>query len=72
MFIDSGLIDEQVKEKYPKGVDKVLELVGTTILKDSLRCASNGNWCKACLGAGDQCRPPFWLKLDILARQKKN
>ena len=39
VFIDSGLIAEQVKEKYPKGVDKVLELVGTTTLKDSLRCA---------------------------------
>jgi NADPH:quinone reductase-like Zn-dependent oxidoreductase len=46
VFIDSGLIAEQVKEKYPKGVDKVLELIGTTSLKDSLRCATqNGIVC---------------------------
>jgi NADPH:quinone reductase-like Zn-dependent oxidoreductase len=39
VFIDSGSIAEQVKEVCPNGVDKVLELVGTTTLKDSLRCA---------------------------------
>src|SRR6266436_6209615 len=39
VFIDTGSIAEQVKEVCPKGVDKVLELVGTTTLTDSLRCA---------------------------------
>jgi NADPH:quinone reductase-like Zn-dependent oxidoreductase len=39
VFIDTGSIAEQVKEVCPRGVDKVLELVGTTTLKDSLRCA---------------------------------
>src|ERR1700682_4832616 len=39
VFIDTGSIAEQVQEVCPKGVDKVLELVGTTTLKDSLRCA---------------------------------
>ncbi len=39
VFIDTGSIAEQVKEICPNGVDKVLELVGTTTLKDSLRCA---------------------------------
>ena len=39
VFIDSGSIAEQVKEVFPRGVDKVLELVGTTTLGDSLRCA---------------------------------
>ncbi len=39
VFIDSGIIAEQVKEVFPRGVDKVLELVGTTTLLDSLRCA---------------------------------
>jgi NADPH:quinone reductase-like Zn-dependent oxidoreductase len=38
-FIDNGLIAEQVKVVFPRGVDKVLELVGTATLKDSLRCA---------------------------------
>jgi NADPH:quinone reductase-like Zn-dependent oxidoreductase len=39
VFIDNGTIAEQVKAVFPRGVDKVLELVGTTTLKDSLRCA---------------------------------
>jgi NADPH:quinone reductase-like Zn-dependent oxidoreductase len=39
VFIDSGVIAEQVREVFPRGVDKVLELVGTTTLGDSLRCA---------------------------------
>jgi NADPH:quinone reductase-like Zn-dependent oxidoreductase len=39
VFIDNGVIAEQVREVFPRGVDKVLELVGTTTLGDSLRCA---------------------------------
>ncbi len=39
VFIDTGTIVEQVKEVSAGGVDKVLELVGTTTLVDSLRCA---------------------------------
>jgi NADPH:quinone reductase-like Zn-dependent oxidoreductase len=39
VFIDTGSIAEQVMEACANGVDKVLELVGTTTLKDSLRCA---------------------------------
>ena len=39
VFIDTGTIAKQVKEVFPSGVDKVLELVGTTTLADSLRCA---------------------------------
>lgn len=39
VFIDMGAIAKQVNEVCPNGVDKVLELVGTTTLKDSLRCA---------------------------------
>jgi len=39
VFIDTGSIVEEVRKVFPEGVDKVLELVGTTTLKDSLRCA---------------------------------
>ena len=39
VFIDTGSIAEQVREVCGGGVDKVLELVGTTTLRDSLRCA---------------------------------
>jgi NADPH:quinone reductase-like Zn-dependent oxidoreductase len=40
--MDSGSIAEAVKEVHPGGVDKVLELIGTTTLNDSLRCARQG------------------------------
>jgi NADPH:quinone reductase-like Zn-dependent oxidoreductase len=39
VFIDTGSIAAQVREVFPGGVDKVLELVGTSTLVDSLRCA---------------------------------
>ncbi len=39
VFIDTGAIAKQVKEVFPDGVEKVLELIGTTTLVDSLRCA---------------------------------
>lgn len=39
VFIDRGAIAEQVKEVSPGGVEKVLELIGTATLLDSLRCA---------------------------------
>jgi NADPH:quinone reductase-like Zn-dependent oxidoreductase len=38
VFIDTGEIATQVREVYPRGVDKVLELIGTGTLSDSLRC----------------------------------
>jgi NADPH:quinone reductase-like Zn-dependent oxidoreductase len=39
VFIDTGSIADQVKVVCPGGFDKVLELIGTTTLLDSLRCA---------------------------------
>ena len=39
VFIDEGGIAEAVRRTRPEGFDKVLELVGATTLKDSLRCA---------------------------------
>jgi len=42
VFIDAGTIAGDVKKVHPGGVDKVLELIGTTTLKDSLRCAKQG------------------------------
>jgi len=38
VVIDHGTVAEQVKEIYPGGVAKVLELIGTRTLKDSLKC----------------------------------
>jgi NADPH:quinone reductase-like Zn-dependent oxidoreductase len=39
IFIDNGSIARQVKEVFPSGVNKVLELIGTATLLDSLQCA---------------------------------
>jgi NADPH:quinone reductase-like Zn-dependent oxidoreductase len=41
VFIDTGTLEDQVKVVYPDGVDKVLELVGTRTLLDSLRCVNS-------------------------------
>jgi NADPH:quinone reductase-like Zn-dependent oxidoreductase len=38
VFIDTGSIQDQVRQKRQGGVDKVLELVGTSTLLDSLLC----------------------------------
>src|SRR5260370_1419640 len=42
VFIDDGALAPEVSKAHPHGFDKVLELVGTTTLKDSLRCARQG------------------------------
>lgn len=42
VIIDDGTIAPKVREIFPKGVDCVLELVGTTTLRDSLKCAASG------------------------------
>ncbi len=40
VFIDNGKIARDVRGVFPLGVDRVLELVGTTTLLDSLQCAA--------------------------------
>lgn len=42
VVIDDGTVAEQVRESHPDGVDRVLELIGTTTLLDSLQCARPG------------------------------
>lgn len=39
VFIETGSITEEVHQLYPGGVNKVLELVGTTTLLDSIQAA---------------------------------
>ncbi|MEE9276445.1 MAG: zinc-binding alcohol dehydrogenase family protein [bacterium] len=38
-IVDKGAIAHTIRERFPDGVDKVLELVGTVSLLDSLKCA---------------------------------
>jgi NADPH:quinone reductase-like Zn-dependent oxidoreductase len=42
VFVDTGSIAGEVQRRYPGGVDKVLEMIGTTTLVDSLQCARQG------------------------------
>jgi len=42
VLIDDGRLETAVKAIYPQGADKVLELIGTSTLIDSLRCAAPG------------------------------
>ena len=42
VFLDTGSVAAQVRKAFPEGVDKVLELIGTTTLEDSLRCTKQG------------------------------
>ena len=42
MVVDTGAIANKVHKLYPNGVDKVLELIGTTTLLDSLQCSRKG------------------------------
>ncbi|KAK8215349.1 hypothetical protein M8818_001970 [Zalaria obscura] len=38
VFVDSGEVAKEVRKAYPEGVNKVLELVGTSSILDSLQC----------------------------------
>jgi len=42
VLIEDGNLAEKVKALYPNGIDKVLELIGTSTLKDSLQCTALG------------------------------
>ncbi|RYY23622.1 MAG: NADPH:quinone reductase [Sphingobacteriaceae bacterium] len=42
VLLDDGQLEAKVKALYNNGADKVLELVGTSTLKDSLACCARG------------------------------
>jgi len=42
VVVDTGSTAESIREIYPGGIDRVLELVGTTTLLDSLRATRRG------------------------------
>ena len=45
VVIDNGSVREEVRTIWPDGADKVLELVGTSSLVDSLACVTRGGIC---------------------------
>jgi len=42
VFVDDGSLAARVREVYPNGVDRLLELIGTSTLLDSLQCVRRG------------------------------
>ena len=45
VVLETGKIADEVKKICPGGVDKCLELIGTTTLEDSLQCVKQGGAC---------------------------
>ena len=45
VIIDNGKVQNEIRKIWPGGADKVLELVGTTSLVDSLACVAKGGIC---------------------------
>jgi len=41
VLIDKGEISEELKKIFPDGVDNALEVVGTSTVKDTLKCVTN-------------------------------
>lgn len=66
VFIDTGRIVAEVKEVCTGGVDKVLELVGTTTLEDSLRCAKPGGIVCMTGMVGDRWSLPDFSPMDAI------
>ena len=44
-IVDDGEIETKIKEIFPEGIDKVLELIGPKTLNDSMKCLKEGGIC---------------------------
>ena len=66
VIIDDGNVSKSLKEILPDGVNKVLELIGTKTLKDSLRCiAPKGMVCMTGILGNEWTMPNFTPMGDI-------
>ena len=54
VLTEDASLSEAVRTLYPKGVDSVLDLVGNTVLRDSLRMLKKGGPCQAGFLGGAQ------------------
>ncbi len=65
-LIDNGSVSTELKKIYPDGINKVLELVGTRTLKDSLQCIGyKGMVCMTGILAGEWTLSDFEPMGDI-------
>ena len=66
VLIDNGEIYSNLKQLFPQGVNKVLELIGTRTLKDSLKCiAPKGTVCMTGILGNEWTMPQFTPMGDI-------
>jgi NADPH2:quinone reductase len=66
VILDDGQVSPVLKQRYPRGVDKVLELIGTATLKDSLQCIRpKGIVCMTGILAGEWTMKEFTPMGDI-------
>lgn len=66
VVIDDGSVKEQVRKLFPNGVNKVLELIGTRTLKDSLQCiGTKGIVCMTGILGNEWTMPDFTPMGDI-------
>lgn len=66
VVVDTGDIADEIQQRWPGGVDKVLELIGTKTLRDSLRCARVGGVvCMTGILGGEWVWPDFQPMGDI-------
>ena len=66
VVIDDGAIASKVRELHPDGVEKVLELIGTRTLKDSLKCiGKRGIVCMTGILGNEWTMPDFTPMGDI-------
>jgi NADPH:quinone reductase-like Zn-dependent oxidoreductase len=64
IIIDDGNIAQMLRKTWPDGADKVLELIGTATLDDSLLCLKEGGI--VCMSGivGDQCTLDNWNPME--------
>ena len=66
VVVDTGSIAESIRAIYPDGIDRVLELVGTTTLLDSLKAARRGGIvCMTGILGGQWTLPEFHPMGDV-------
>jgi len=66
VLIDEGSVVEEAHRLYPAGFDRVLELIGTTTLRDSLRATRRGGMvCMTGILGGEWMLPDFYPMGDI-------
>jgi NADPH:quinone reductase-like Zn-dependent oxidoreductase len=54
VYVDEGILSDKIREVHPQGVDRVLELIGTKTLLDSLQCVrSKGVVCMTGILGGE-------------------